>query len=191
MKTQKMREWGIPLVISALGSIVAYWTLRLGTFVGNLRLSGDTLTVVSLIVFLVSVLFVYVRYVNRSTKMRLDLLFRMAYQGPFVMQMRNDEEERENYEKSILRKIHSVGEYYRRFGDINFSSYYLGCLAFYANSNRANVSWEKFKEAVLSDFLEEILEGKIESHVIDEHYKGKWSDLIDEAKKKRAAQRVA
>jgi len=185
MKRERFREILLMFVIGILSSVTAYYATQLVGYLADVKMTRETLLISSGVAFLVALLFWYQRYTDRSTKMRIDLLLRMSYQGPFVMEMARNDKERMNYEQSISRKIYSLGKYYRRFGDINFCSYYIGCLAFYANANRGNVSWGTFKEALLSNFLDEILEGRIEKHVIDEHYQDKWGDLVDEAKKRR------
>jgi hypothetical protein len=117
------------------------------------------------------------------------LWFRLIYQAPFVAEIRYDEQQRQLYEESVLRKVDGLAEHHRKFGDDRFCSIFIGCLAFYANEKRANVSWQMFRDSLVENFKDEILSGKIMPHVINDHYKGKWDDLVDAARRKDAETR--
>jgi hypothetical protein len=110
----------------------------------------------------------------------------MIYQAPFVNEIRHDEQERTLYGNSVLRKLDGLAEYQRRFPDDRHCSMFIGCLAFYANEKRANIPWQMFRDALVANFKTEILSGKVMPHVIDDHYKGKWDDLLDAAHRKDA-----
>jgi hypothetical protein len=112
-------------------------------------------------------------------KLRLDLLFRMCYQGPFLQQIRQDAVERALYGASILRKLKDLAELIRSDPDDHLCSYYIGSLAFLANEKRANLPWKTFRDELVKHFSDEIMRGKIARHVIDDHYKGKWDDLVE------------
>lgn len=104
-------------------------------------------------------------------------------------EIRNDEEERNLYEDSILRKLDGLAEHQRKFGNDSFCSIFIGCAAFYGNERRANVSWQAFRDSLVEDFKNEILSGKIMPHVVNDHYKGRWDDLLDAARRKDAETR--
>ena len=118
-----------------------------------------------------------------------NLWFRLIYQASFVGVIRDDEQERQIYEQSVLRKVDGLAEHHRRFHDDRLCSILIGCLAFYANERRANISWPKFRDSLVENFKDEILSGKIMPHVINDHYKGKWDDLVDAAERKDAETR--
>jgi|GEM_PF-6065275 len=117
---------------------------------------------------------------------RQDLWSRLTFQGPFADQIRNDEQERMLYGESIVRKLDALAEHHRKFVDEPYCSRYIGALAFYANEKRANVPWEVFRDALAANFKDLILLGKIMPHVINDHYKGKFEDLLDAARRKDA-----
>jgi hypothetical protein len=50
-----------------------------------------------------------------------------------------------------------------------------------ANEKRANIPWKIFRDKVTKYFREEIITGKIARHVIDDHCKGMWTDLVEAA----------
>jgi hypothetical protein len=43
-----------------------------------------------------------------------------------------------------------------------------------------------FRDALVANFKTEILSGKIMPHVINDHYKGEFDDLLDAARRKFA-----
>ena len=145
------------------------------------QLVPDTLVLCALMTSLAAIVIIFVRRSDRSIKLRLDLLFRMGYQGPFVNEIRQDTHERALYNASILRKLHDLAELNRAYKDERLCSYYIGCLAFLANEKRANVPWVIFRDEVAKHFGDEIIAGKIARHVIDDHYQGMWSDLVEAA----------
>jgi hypothetical protein len=120
---------------------------------------------------------------DRSMKLRLDLLFRMCYQVPFVQQIRQDANEKALYGASILRKLKDLAELIRSDPDDHLCSYYIGCLAFLANEKRANLPWKTFRDELVKHFSDEIMRGKIARHVIDDHYTGRWEDLVEAAER--------
>ena len=130
-----------------------------------------------------AVVITVIRRTDQSLKLRLDLLFRMGYQGPFVHEIRRDEAEKVLYGASILRKLRDLAELNRSYRDNRLCSYYIGCLAFLANEKRADLPWVTFRDEVAKHFAEEILTGKIARHVIDDHYKGMWADLVAAAER--------
>ena len=117
-----------------------------------------------------------------------DLLLRSESEcrGPFVQEIRRDEEEKALYGASILRKLRDLAELNRSYRDDRLCSYYIGCLAFLANEKRADLPWVTFRDEVAKHFAEEILGGKIARHVIDDHYKGMWEDLVAAAEQATA-----
>ena len=60
--------------------------------------------------------------------------------------------------------------------------YYIGSLAFMANEKRANLPWKTFRDELVKHFSDKIVRGKIARHVIDDHYKGRWEDLVEAAR---------
>lgn len=152
----------------------------------SIQLEPDTLLLCAVAALLASVVVIFIWRTDRSIKLRLDLLFRMGYQAPFVRDIRDDEEERALYSASILRKLKDLAELNRAFRDEHLCSYYIGCLAFLANEKRANLPWNTFRDELAKHFAKEIIEGKIARHVIDDHYKGKWSDLLRTAELTKA-----
>lgn len=131
----------------------------------------------------------WMRHQSSCVSSQQNLWFRLIYQAPFVDEIRNNEEERQIYEESILRKLDGLAEHHRKFRDDRLCSILIGCLAFYANERRANVSWQMFRDSVVENFKDEILSGKIMPHVINDHYKGQWNDLLDAARRKEAETR--
>jgi hypothetical protein len=148
----------------------------------SIQLRPDTLLICGLMTAFVAAHWIRAQRKDRSMKLRLDLLFRMCYQGPFLQQIRQDAEEKALYGASILRKLKDLAELVRSDPDDHLCSYYIGCLAFLANEKRANLPWKTFRDEVAKHFSEEIMHGKIGRHVIDDHYKGRWDDLIEAAK---------
>ena len=61
------------------------------------------------------------------------------------------------------------------------SLFLLHWLAFLANEKRANLPWKVFWDEVAKHFGDEIIAGKIARHVIDDHYRGMWADLVEAA----------
>ena len=163
----------------------------------SIQFHSDTLLLCALITVFAVVVVALIRRNDRSLKLRLDLLFRMGYQGPFVQEIRRDEEEKALYGASILRKLRDLAELNRSYRDERLCSYYIGCLAFLANEKRADLPWVTFRDEVAQYLAEEILSGKIARHVIDDHYKGMWEDLVAAAeqatarRKRGVASRVA
>jgi len=155
----------------------------------SIQFHSDTVLLCAFMTLLATVLFMFIRRSDRSLKLRLDLLFRMGYQGPFVQEIRGDEEERLLYGASILRKLRDLAELNRSYRDYKLCSYYIGCLAFFANEKRADLPWVTFRDEVAQHFAEEILTGKIARHVIDDHYKGMWEDLVAAAERTRSQRR--
>jgi hypothetical protein len=123
---------------------------------------------------------------SESNNTQMDLWFRLIYQAPFLDKIREDEEERSLYQDSILRKLYGVADRNRRHPDSASCSRYIGALAFLANPKRANIPWPIFRDAVVANFCTEILQGKISRHVINDHYKGKYRDLVETAQRKDA-----
>lgn len=165
--------------------------------VASIQFHSDTILLCAVITVLAAVVVTVIHRSDRSLKLRLDLLFRMGYQGPFVQEIRRDEEEKALYGASILRKLRDLAELNRSYRDEKLCSYYIGCLAFLANEKRADLPWVTFRDEVAQYFAEEILSGKIARHVIDDHYKGMWEDLVAAAeratarRKRSVASRVA
>lgn len=100
-----------------------------------------------------------------------------------MQEIRRDEAEKVLYGASILRKLRDLAELNRSYRDNRLCSYYIGCLAFLANEKRADLPWVTFRDEVAKHFAEEILTGKIARHVIDDHYKGMWADLVAAAER--------
>jgi hypothetical protein len=173
-------------VAVAIASTAAIALLTKGyAYLASIQLAPDTLLLCALGTLLTAIVITYIHWSDRSTKMRLDLLFRMDYQSPFLKDIRHDEEERALYKAAILRRLRDLAEFKRRFGDDGLTSLYIGCLAFCANEKRANIPWQTFRDQLTKYFTDEILAKKISSHVINDHYKGMWPDLLE------AAERVA
>lgn len=149
-----------------------------------LHFHSDTILLGALFAVFTGIIISVIRRSDRSLKLRLDLLFRMGYQGPFVQEIRRDEEEKALYGASIIRKLRDLAELNRSYRDDKLCSYYIGCLAFLANEKRADLPWVTFRDEVARHFAEEILSGKIAPHVIDDHYKGMWTDLVAAARSK-------
>lgn len=166
-------------ILTAVASSVAI-TLLTKTWarLASVQLAPDTLLLCAVTTLLTSAVVMFIRRTHRCTKLRLDLLFRMAYQSPFVEQIRHDDEERALYMASILRKLKDLAELNRAERDERLCSYYIGCLAFVANEKRANLPWHIFRDELAKHFAKEIIEGKIAPHVINDHYKGMWADLV-------------
>jgi hypothetical protein len=148
----------------------------------SIQFRPDTLLICGLITGLAVAHWIHGQRQDRSMKMRLDLLFRMCYQGPFLQQIRQDAEEKALYCASILRKLKDLAELIRSDPDDHLCSYYIGCMAFLANEKRANLPWRTFRDELVKHFSDEIMRGKIARHVIDDHYKGRWEDLVEAAK---------
>lgn len=151
--------------------------------VASIQFRSDTILLGALMTVLAAVVITVIRRTDQSLKLRLDLLFRMGYQGPFVQEIRRDEAEKVLYGASILRKLRDLAELNRSYRDNRLCSYYIGCLAFLANEKRADLPWVTFRDEVAKHFAEEILTGKIARHVIDDHYKGMWADLVAAAER--------
>lgn len=111
----------------------------------SIQFHSDTLLLCALITVFAVVVVALIRRNDRSLKLRLDLLFRMGYQGPFVQEIRRDEEEKALYGASILRKLRDLAELNRSYRDERLCSYYIGCLAFLANEKRADLPWVTFR----------------------------------------------
>jgi hypothetical protein len=147
----------------------------------SIQFRPDTLLICGLLTALVAAYWIHGRRQDRSMKLRLDLLFRMCYQGPFLQQIRQDAEENALYGASILRKLKDLAELVRSDPDDHLCSYYIGSLAFMANEKRANLPWKTFRDELVKHFSDKIIRGKIARHVIDDHYKGRWEDLVEAA----------
>jgi len=154
--------------------------------VASIQFHSDTMLLGIIMVVFAAVVVTVIHRSDRSLKLRLDLLFRMGYQGPFVQEIRRDEEEKALYGASILRKLRDLAELNRSYRDEKLCSYYIGCLAFLANEKRADLPWVTFRDEVAKHFAQEILSGKIARHVIDDHYKGMWEDLVAAAEQATA-----
>jgi len=136
-----------------------------------------------------TIIVIWLARIHRQNQLgisRQDLWSRLTYQGPFVDQIRNDPQERVLYAESVVRKLGALAEHHRKFADEPYCSRYIGAAAFYANEKRANVPWETFRDALVANFKDLILKGKIMPHVINDHYKGKYEDLLDAAHRKAA-----
>jgi len=155
------------------------------------QLAPDTLLLCVAGALAASVVVIFIRRMDRSMKVRLDLLFRMGYQAPFVQAIPEDAEERTLYGASILRKLRDLAELNRAYPDERLCSYYIGCLAFLANEKRANLPWSAFRDELAEHFTAEILNGKIARHVIDDHYQGGWPDLVEAAERATEQQKTA
>lgn len=46
--------------------------------------------------------------------------------------------------------------------------------------------WKTFRDELAKYFSVEIMSGKIARHVIDDHYKGRWEDLVEAAERASA-----
>ena len=167
----------VTLASSATITLLAKSWARLAA----VQLAPDTVVLCALMTSLAAIVVIFVRRSDRSIKLRLDLLFRMGYQGPFVHEIRQDADERALYSASILRKLNDLAELNQAYRDDRLCSYYIGCLAFLANEKRANLPWKTFRDEVAKHFGDEILAGKIARHAIDDHYKGMWTDLVEAA----------
>jgi len=154
-----------------------------------IQLQPDTLILCALMTLLAATILLFTRHTAQTTKRRLDLLFRMDYQAPFVQGIREDEEERALYTASVLRKLRDLAELKESDRDDNLCSYYIGCLAFLANEKRANLPWNLFRDELAKYFANEIIKGKISPHVINDHYKGMWGDLVAAAERARYRRR--
>jgi hypothetical protein len=149
----------------------------------SVQLRPDTLLICGLIAAVAAAYWIGAQRKDRSMKLRLDLLFRMCYQVPFLEEIRQDAAENALYSASILRKLKDLAELVRSDPDDQLCSYYIGCLAFLANEKRANVPWNTFRDEVAKYFPDQIMRGKIAPHVIDEHHKGRWDDLVEAAER--------
>ena len=179
----------VTLASSVIVTLLAKSCARLAA----VQLAPDTVVLCALTTSLAAIVVIFVRRSDRSIKLRLDLLFRMGYQGPFVHEIRQDADERALYSASILRKLTDLAELNQAYRDDRLCSYYIGCLAFLANEKRANLPWKTFRDEVAKHFGDEILAGKIARHAIDDHYKGMWTDLVEaagQAIKQPTSQRV-
>jgi hypothetical protein len=81
------------------------------------QLAPDTVLLCAFMASLTAIIIIFLRRSDRSMKLRLDLLFRMGYQGPFVQEIRHDTGERALYSASILRKLHDLAELNRAYRD--------------------------------------------------------------------------
>lgn len=171
-------------ILTAVASSVIITLLTKGwARFASIQLAPDTLLLCAVTTLLASVVVIFIRRMDRSIKLRLDLLFRMGYQAPFIHAIREDAEERALYCASILRKMRDLAELTRTYPDKRLCSYYIGCLAFLANEKRANLPWSTFRDEVAEHFADDILRGRIARHVIDDHYKGMWEDLVGAAER--------
>jgi len=152
----------------------------------SIQLRPDTLLICGLLTGFAAAYWIRAQRKDRSMKLRLDLLFRMCYQGPFLDQIRKDAEGKALYSASILRKLKDLAELIRSDPDDRLCSYYIGCLAFLANEKRANLPWKTFRDELAKYFSVEIMSGRIARHVIDDHYKGRWEDLVEAAERASA-----
>lgn len=125
-----------------------------------------------------------------AVNLKMDLWFRLVYQTSFVDQIRSDAEEKKLYQDSIVRKLHALADFNRKHPDDTFCAYFIGCLAFLSNPKRADIPWSVFRDAVVTDFGEQLLQGKISPHLINDHYKGKFADLM-QATRRNAGERLA
>jgi hypothetical protein len=53
------------------------------------------------------------------------------------------------------------------------------------------VPWKTFRDELAMHFAHEIIGGKIAQHVIDDHYKGMWADLVKAAERASARRKRA
>lgn len=145
MKASAVYE-GVAVAVasSATTALVAKSCAKLA----SVQLAPDTIALSALIALLAAIVVIFVRRSDQSIKLRLDLLFRMGYQGPFVHEIRQDADEKALYSSSILRKLHDLAELNRAYRDDRLCSYYIGCLAFLANEKRANLPWKTFRDEV-------------------------------------------
>lgn len=169
------------IAVTVASSATITLLAKLWARLAAVRLAPDTIVLCALMTSLAAIIVIFVRRSDRSMKLRLDLLFRMGYQGPFLHEIRQDAEEGALYRASILRKLHDLAELNQSYRDDRLCSYYIGCLAFLANEKRANLPWKTFRDEVAKHFGDEIMAGKIARHAIDDHYKGMWTDLVDAA----------
>ena len=172
------------LVAVASSATIALLT-QAWTWIAAVQFAPDTLLLSALMTLLAAIMMTLIIRTDHSMKLRLDLLFRMGYQAPFVQEIREDEEEKELFIASVLRKLKDLSELNHAYRDERLCSYYIGCLAFLANEKRANVPWKRFRDELVKYFADEITKGKIAPHVIEDHYKGRWSDLIEAAERAR------
>jgi hypothetical protein len=134
MKSSTIYEGVIIAVASAVTVLAKSWAR-----VASIQFHSDTILLCALITVLAAVVVTVIRRSDQSLKLRLDLLFRMGYQGPFVQEIRRDEEEKALYGDSILGKLRDLAELNRSYRDERLCSYYIGCLAFLANEKRADL----------------------------------------------------
>jgi hypothetical protein len=172
---------GESVLIAVASSATIALLTKAGARLAAIQLEPDTLLLCALMTLLATVVITFIHRSDRSLKLRLDLLFRMGYQAPFVRDIRHNEEERALYGASILRKLKDLAELNRTYRDEHLCSYYIGCLAFLANEKRANLPWNTFRDELTKHFADEIVGGKIARHAIDDHYKGMWTDLVEAA----------
>lgn len=168
----KVSDFFEHVTVTAASSATIVLLEKTGAKLASIPLRPDTIVLSALITSVGAIAIIFLRRSDRSLKLRLDLLFRVDYQGPFVHEIREDEQERGLYKASILRKLHDLAELNRISRDYRLCPYYIGCLAFLANEKRANIPWKIFRDEVAKYFREEIITGKIARHVIDDHYKG-------------------
>jgi hypothetical protein len=169
------------VAIAVASSVTTALIAKSYSRLASVQLAPDTIALSALMALLAATVVIFVRRSDQSIKLRLDLLFRMGYLGPFVHEIRQDADERALYSASILRKLHDLAELNRAYRDDRLCSYYIGYLAFLANEKRANLPWKTFRDEVAKNFGDKIIAGKIARHVIDDHYKGMWTDLVDAA----------
>jgi hypothetical protein len=171
------------LIMAVGAAAIVAFIAKLWNWLAAAQLRPDTLLLSVLMIVFAAVILIFVIRSDRSLKLRLDLLFRMGYQGPFLNDIRQDAEERALYSASIVRKLRDLAELNRAYRDDRLCSYYIGCLAFLANEKRANLPWNTFRDELAKHFAKEIISGKIARHAIDDHYKGMWADLVKAAER--------
>jgi hypothetical protein len=98
------------VLIAVAPSVTVTLLTKTWALLAAVQLAPDTLLLCALMALFGSAVVIFVRRTDHSMKLRLDLLFRMSYQAPFVQAIREDEEERELYIASILRKLKDLSE---------------------------------------------------------------------------------
>ena len=82
------------LVAVASSATIALLT-KAWTWIAAVQFAPDTLLLAALMAVLAAIMMTLIIRTDHSMKLRLDLLFRMGYQAPFVQEIREDEEEKE------------------------------------------------------------------------------------------------
>lgn len=171
--------FGVTLATSILTALIVG---PITAAVGHVTVSGDLAATVVGIASATILILLYLKRRIDGMEYRTDLLARMMYQTPFVETMQADPKEHTKYVDSLLRKLDDVGKYRGKFGDLKFCSYYVGCLSFLSTEARGKVPWDSFRDRLISNFSEEIVDGRLSPHVIREHWgEDKYNDLLRRA----------